>query len=150
MCVQLSFLFFLSVHTESGRCVVPFPPHIPPSATGDATFSKTPNTARGSVGIFTYDLLNNTTNKSTEKMAVMYNVPFNLNLKSNAYALGVFDVSSECDRHLFQEMSKKTSPKFIKGKAKGPSLTHKSESVNIRATMCDCSTPVIKIQVSDS
>lgn len=148
MCLAILSIF--SVHTESGRCVIPFPPTIPTSSTGDAMFSKTPNTARGSVGIFTYDLLNIPTNESTEKIAIMYNVPFDLNLKSNAYALGVFNISTECNRHLFREMSKKTNPKFIKGKAKGPSLTHKSDSVTIRATMSNCSTPVMKVQVSDN
>ncbi|KAL3065177.1 hypothetical protein OYC64_015372 [Pagothenia borchgrevinki] len=37
-----------SVHTESGRCFIPFPPTIRPPATGDAKFAEVPNTASAS------------------------------------------------------------------------------------------------------
>lgn len=139
-----------SVYTESGRCFVPLPPTIRSSVSGDALFSKIANTARGTVGIFTYDLLNNSTKECTEKIAVMYKVPFDLNLKSNAYALGVFGISTQCNQDLFREMSKNTNTTFVRGKAKGPSLTHKSDTVTIMATMSDCHQPVMRVQVSNN
>uniref|UniRef100_A0A8P4JX45 Uncharacterized protein n=1 Tax=Dicentrarchus labrax TaxID=13489 RepID=A0A8P4JX45_DICLA len=137
------------VHIESGRCTVPLPPSIQPNSTGEALFAKTPNTAQGSVGILTYDLLNNTTKTSSNKMAVLYQVPFNLKLKSKMYAVGIFDISTECNRDLFREMSKNTNTTFVRGKAKGPSLTHKSQNVTIMAAMSNCHEPVMKVQVSD-
>uniref|UniRef100_A0A3Q3WIS5 Uncharacterized protein n=1 Tax=Mola mola TaxID=94237 RepID=A0A3Q3WIS5_MOLML len=114
-----------------------------------ALFSKIANTAPGSLGIFTYDLLKNSTNESTERIVIMYKVLSNLNLKSNAYALGVFSVATECDRHLFHEMSKSTNTTFVRGLAKGPSLAYKSGTVTIRATVSNCYTPVMKVQVSE-
>ncbi|XP_078017569.1 uncharacterized protein LOC144458616 [Epinephelus lanceolatus] len=139
-----------SVHIKSGRCLIPFPPTIQPSATGEAKFAKIPKKACGSVGIFTFDLFNNATKQCTEKIAVMYKVPFNLKAKSNAYAVGVFDINTECNNELFFEMSKKTNTTFVRGLAKGPSLTHKGDTVTIAATMSDCHTPYMKVEVREN
>ncbi|XP_069033799.1 DELTA-thalatoxin-Avl1a-like [Embiotoca jacksoni] len=138
------------VYMDSGRCTVPLPPAIRPSSTGEALFTKTPNTARGSVGVFTYDLFNNDAKASSEKLAVLYLVPFDLNLKSIVYAVGVFGVGTECNRQLLREMSNNTSAAFVRGKAKAGGLTHSNETVTILAMMSDCPTSVIKLQVSDS
>uniref|UniRef100_A0A3B4A5R2 DELTA-sagatoxin-Srs1a n=1 Tax=Periophthalmus magnuspinnatus TaxID=409849 RepID=A0A3B4A5R2_9GOBI len=138
------------VHTQSGKCFDPLPPVIEASSSGNGLFKKTPNTARGAVGVFTYDLYNNSSGQCVGRMAVMYKVPFNLNMKQNACALGVVDVSTECDKHLFRRMSKGTDQDFSREKGKGPSLTHSGDFVTIRANMSDCYTPTIKIQVSEN
>uniref|UniRef100_A0A3Q2ZJ33 Uncharacterized protein n=1 Tax=Kryptolebias marmoratus TaxID=37003 RepID=A0A3Q2ZJ33_KRYMA len=132
-----------------GRCVDPPPPIILPSSSGSAAFAKTPRTGRGFFGVFKYDLLNRSTQKATEQVAVLFRVPHNIRLKANEFAVGVFDISRECNSHLYTEMSTKVDTTFIKGQAKGPSLTHTGQNVTIRATMSDCSAPVIKVHMSN-
>ncbi|KAM9346057.1 DELTA-stichotoxin-Hcr4b-like [Symphorus nematophorus] len=138
------------VYVASGRCTSPLPTSIPPSSTGEASFVKPHIIPRGCSGIFTYDLLNNLTKSSSYKIAVLFSVPFDCNLKSNVYAVGVYEIRKECNQALFQEMSKsENAEEFVSGKAKGPSLTHQSQDVTIMATMSDCYEPIMKVQVCD-
>lgn len=128
------------VYTASGSCTTPLPPTIASCSSGSALFSKTPNTARGSVGVFTYDLLQNGTNQHAEKIAVMFSVPYDFNLHSNWYAV--------CDYDLHCEMYYQSDKTFIRGKASGQGLTYKGDQVTIMATMSDTYQPVMKVQVS--
>lgn len=137
------------VFFESGGCGVPLSPSIPNSSCGLAQFSKTPNTARGSVGVFTYDLLNKSTKESTEKMALMFSVPYDFIEYSNLYAVGVFDSDTECDYDLYKCMYYKTDTTFVRGKACEPYLTYEGNEVTIMAAMSDCYQPVIKVQVNN-
>ncbi|KAK7939337.1 hypothetical protein WMY93_002663 [Mugilogobius chulae] len=137
------------LHVESGKCLEAVPSTIDASSPGKLLFAKIPNTARGAVGVFTYDLCDNSTEKFIDRMAVMYKVPFNLTLKDIAYAVGVVDESTECNKELFQKMSKTTDPLFSREKAKGPSITHRRNVVTIRATMSDYDKSVMKIEVSE-
>lgn len=139
-----------SVYTDTGRCTKPLSPTIQPSCTGEALFTKTQLSLRGSGGVFTYDLYNTDTETSTEKMAVMYKVPLDLNLRSVEYAVGVMDKATKCNKKLFDEMYKKTKPTFIRGKAKDSSLTYKSGRLTIRATMSDTGSSVMEIEVRNS
>ncbi|XP_034076682.1 DELTA-sagatoxin-Srs1a-like [Gymnodraco acuticeps] len=138
------------VYMDSGRCTVPLAPSIKPDSSGEAVFVKTPNTARGAVGMFTYDLIDNSTKQCSKKIAVLYKVPFDMKLNSVGYAVGELDVSKECNRDLYREISKQKNMTLVSGKAKGPSLKHESENVTVLATMSKCNTAVIKVQVSDS
>ncbi|XP_026202360.1 bryoporin-like [Anabas testudineus] len=138
------------VHTISGRCDKPLPPSLSPSESGSALFIKTPHTACGSVGVFTYDLHNESADKSEGRIAVMFSVPYDFNFYSNWYAVGVFGLDKQCGKHLFEEMYNYTERGFVRGKAKGPSLTHKGGVVTVRATMSDSYQPVLKVQVCNT
>ncbi|KAK7939338.1 hypothetical protein WMY93_002664 [Mugilogobius chulae] len=135
-----------SLHTRSGFSAEPLPPKIDPLGLGEALFVKAPVVARGAVGVFTYDLLNNSTRCYEGKIAVMYKVPFDLNINRIEYAIGVFASGTECNKQLFRQMSQNTGKNFIKGKAKNTSLTYSGEFLTIRATMSTNYTPAMKIQ----
>ncbi|XP_039649802.1 bryoporin-like [Perca fluviatilis] len=143
------------VHIFSGTCESPLPPTLAPSESGKAQFNKTSYSARGAVGVFTYDLQNKSEEECLEKVAIMFSVPFDYMLYSNVYAVGVFDNNKTCDGSLFEEMcynkqSTHTLKEFVRGDAKGSSLTHKGRHVTLRATMSDSATSVVKVQVSSS
>ncbi|CAB1452056.1 unnamed protein product [Pleuronectes platessa] len=138
------------MYIKHGRCRKPLPPTISQSSSGEVEFTKTPNTACGSAGIVTYELLQTSTKDTTEQIAVLFKVPFDLNLKSNEFAVGVFDIGRNCNHGLFQDMSKNKGKAFVRTKAKGSVLTHKDQNITVMATMSDCHSPVIKVQVMDA
>ncbi|XP_032393462.1 bryoporin [Etheostoma spectabile] len=132
-------------YTDSGSCTQTPSPRIGPHSSGSALFTKTPYTAKGSVGILTYELQD-----STVQIAVMFSVPYDYNLYSNVYAVGIFDKSQECNYDLYYEMLYNPSTTFVRGEAKGPSLTYKGDRVTIVATMTDLSEAVINVEVKDN
>lgn len=138
------------MYIKSGQCGAPLTPCIKSTGNGEALFVKTPKTASGSVGIFTYDLFDISTKNSSKKMAVLFKVPFNRTGKSNMYAVGIFDISKDCDSDLFDDMSRNQTSTFVRGDAKGPSLTYQGQNVTISATMSDSYQSVLKLQVSDN
>ncbi|XP_017260010.1 DELTA-thalatoxin-Avl1a-like [Kryptolebias marmoratus] len=138
------------LHLFSGNCEAPLPPTLRPSETGTALFIKKPHTACGSVAVFTYNILQNSNNQIRGKLAVMFSVPYDFNIYANWYAVGVFDMHKLCDEDLYKEMYYGSQRGFVRGKAKGPSLTHRAGHATIRATMSDSYQPVLKVEVCDN
>uniref|UniRef100_A0A8C6SHE7 Uncharacterized protein n=1 Tax=Neogobius melanostomus TaxID=47308 RepID=A0A8C6SHE7_9GOBI len=133
-------------HTDTGLCAEPLPPTIKPDSSGKGLFSKTPHAPRGSGGVFTYDLYNTDKKKCEGRMAVLYKVPYDLNLRSIIFAIGIMDMATECDKHLFHNMYKKAPHMFVRGKAGGSSLEFES-FVTIRANMSNSGKAVMKIEI---
>ncbi|KAM9392994.1 DELTA-sagatoxin-Srs1a-like [Pholidichthys leucotaenia] len=138
------------IHSVSGACQSPLPPTISPLENGSALFTKTAHAACGAVGVFTYDLQQEPTKQNSGRVAVMFSVPYDFNLYSNWYAIGVFGMDKHCDQQLFDEMYKKSEKGFVRGKAKGPSLTYKGGWVTVMATMSDSCQPVLKVQICNN
>uniref|UniRef100_A0A672FH97 Uncharacterized protein n=1 Tax=Salarias fasciatus TaxID=181472 RepID=A0A672FH97_SALFA len=132
-------------YVYSGSCASPFPPTVPSNALGSALFIKTPHTACGSVGVVTYDLLHDDDDQPSEKIAVMFSNPYDFNLFSNWYAVGIFDKSKQCDYDLYSEMYYGSSESFIRGQAGGEVLSHTGQRVSILATMSDANQPIVKV-----
>ncbi|KAF1380100.1 hypothetical protein PFLUV_G00182980 [Perca fluviatilis] len=132
-------------YTATGGCTQTTPQLIGAQSSGSELFTKTPFTAQGSVGVMTYDLQH-----SPYKIAVMFSVPFDYNLYSNMYAVGIFDKSQECNYDLYYQMYYGPLTTFVRGEAKGPSLTYKRDHVTVMATMTDFSEAVINVGVKDN
>uniref|UniRef100_A0A673A707 Uncharacterized protein n=2 Tax=Sphaeramia orbicularis TaxID=375764 RepID=A0A673A707_9TELE len=135
------------MYTYSGHCKEPLTPVIGPSDGGGGVFVKTSYTACGSVGVITYDLQRQDTGQ-TEKIALMFSVPFNFNFYSNLYAVGIFDENTPCNYDLYKKMYYDSGP-FIRGKARDGEIRYGDSDVNVIATMSDEYTPVIKLQIFD-
>ena len=139
-----------SVHLVSGSSESPLPPTLKPSEAGAARFVKSSIGFRGSVGVFTYDLVHESKQQNLGKLAVMFSVPYDFNLYSNWYGIGMFGSQKLCDKDLFDEMYKDGEKGVVRGKAKGPSLTYRGAHVTIRATMSDSYKPVLKVDICDN
>lgn len=136
------------MHLFSGQCAIPQSPFVASGTSDVSMFVKTPNTACGSVGVITYDLQNNKTQLSKRKMAVLFSVPYDFNLFSNIYAVGIYDVSRECDRALYDEMISGSNASFVKKKAaESGSLIYQGAAFTIMATMSDAYQPVLKLRL---
>uniref|UniRef100_A0A3B5R3K3 Uncharacterized protein n=1 Tax=Xiphophorus maculatus TaxID=8083 RepID=A0A3B5R3K3_XIPMA len=134
-------------YTLGGAYADPLSPRIKPSSSGAAVVSKTLYTGRGFSGVFTYDLLDSSTRQPSERLAVFFKVPYDLNIRKNEYAVGLLDVARECDENLYKHMA--TDLTVVRGQAKGPSLTFTGKDVTIRATMSENHAPVIKVDLDD-
>uniref|UniRef100_A0A3Q1FDB9 Uncharacterized protein n=1 Tax=Acanthochromis polyacanthus TaxID=80966 RepID=A0A3Q1FDB9_9TELE len=124
------------VYLYSGRCENTLPSTIGPSEEGSALFTKTSNTACGSVGVFTYELYNQSTKTVEKKMAVMFSDPFNFAQYSNYYAVGLFDKTQLCEYNLYHKMYYNTGTEFVRCHAGYP-LTYKGDGLIISASMTD-------------
>ena len=82
-------------------------------------------------------------------MAVMFSVPFDFNLYSSWYAVGVFDKSRACDYDLYYEMYNNTGNMFTREIA-GKRLDHKNGPVAITATMTVSNQPILSLEVRDN
>uniref|UniRef100_A0A3P9P821 Uncharacterized protein n=1 Tax=Poecilia reticulata TaxID=8081 RepID=A0A3P9P821_POERE len=119
------------------NCESPLPPTLRPSESGSALFTKKVYTASGSSGVFTYDVVHESSKEYKGRLAVMFAVPYDFNIFYNWYAVGIFSKDKLCNDELYTEMYYGVQHCFIRGKAKGPSLTHKEGGVTIRASMSD-------------
>lgn len=133
---------------ESGHCSEPLPVVVEPSCTACALFLKTANTACGAVGVFTYDLCSRPAAACTHKLAVMFSVPYDFNLYSNWFSVGIFDKTKQCDHGLYNQMYNRTDRAFVRGKA-GSGLTFKKDQFTVMATMTNTYGPVIRAEVKE-
>ncbi|XP_033827373.1 uncharacterized protein LOC117375212 [Periophthalmus magnuspinnatus] len=135
------------VHIDTGVCAEPLALTIKPSSSGEGLFTKSRGSMRGSGGVFTYDLYHH--QNCVGKMAALFKVPYDLNLKSIVFAIGVFDSDTKCDKHLFHLMFTKKQDNFMRDKATGSCVTIESPLVTVSANMSNTDNTVMKIEISD-
>lgn len=136
--------------TESGCCEDPLPPIVGPCSAASAMFNKTTGAATGSVAVFTYDLFNADLNDYSHIMAVMFSVPFDRNLYSNWFAVGIFDRGNNCDYNLYDIMYNGSENNFVRAKADGSCISYEGDYVIVSASMSDSGEAVLKVDINDT
>ncbi|XP_055049404.2 DELTA-sagatoxin-Srs1a-like [Misgurnus anguillicaudatus] len=137
------------IYTYSGYCCHPPQPTISTKNTGGCAFTKTAFTACGAVGILTYDLFHMENQTCTERIAILFSVPYDYNIYENFFGIGVFTTDRECNEALYNEMYYESSPSFTRGKAKESRITYKAQRVELRATMSNAGKAIIKLEIHD-
>ncbi|XP_068597854.1 uncharacterized protein [Brachionichthys hirsutus] len=134
---------------ESGVCEEPLPAMVNPCSAASAMFNKTTGAATGAVGVFTYDLYNNSMGDYSHVLAVMFSVPFDRNLYYNWYAVGVFERGNDCDHDLYDVMYNGSEDNFVRAKPDGSCVSYQWGNLIIGASMSDSGEAVLKLDVND-
>uniref|UniRef100_A0A3Q1FX06 Uncharacterized protein n=1 Tax=Acanthochromis polyacanthus TaxID=80966 RepID=A0A3Q1FX06_9TELE len=120
------------------------PSTIGPSEEGSALFTKTPDTACGAVGVFTFELYNQSTKTVDKKMAVMFSNPYSFDFFYNLYAVGLFDKNQLCEYSLYHKMYYNAGKEFVRHRAGYP-LTYEGDGLIISASMTDTYEPELDV-----
>ncbi|TNN56796.1 Bryoporin [Liparis tanakae] len=138
------------VYMDSGFCQHPPQPTVRTSKTEVCSFTKDDNTATGAVGLLTYDLFHMQSRVCSQRMAIMFSVPFDRNLYSNRLAVGVVEHSRGCDKQLYKQMYEgKDLTSFTRSDTHGSGLIYQSTYFDLRATMSSIGKAIIKVELYD-
>ncbi|XP_076000518.1 DELTA-stichotoxin-Hcr4a [Genypterus blacodes] len=138
------------VYMVSGMSQHPPSPTVRTPCTEVCTFTKDNNTVTGSVGLLTYDLFHMQSRVCSQRMAIMFSVPFDHNLYKNRLAVGIFESSRACDKHLYDQMyERKDCTNFSHGENNSNGLQYKSANVDVRATMSTVGKAIVKVELYD-
>lgn len=112
-------------------------------------FSKTSAAATGAVGVLTYELIHRGNKGSSEKVAVMFSVPYDHNMYKNWFAVGVYK-DRECDEALYKEMYyDKEQKSFVREEAQGSGITFESNCLDVKANMSPMGRAIMKVEIWD-
>ncbi|XP_041853796.1 bryoporin-like [Melanotaenia boesemani] len=138
------------VFMTSGFCYHPPQPTIRTGMTEVCSFTKDDNTATGAIGLLTYDLFHMQSRVCSERMAIMFSVPFDHNLYKNRLAVGTVEHSQACDKHLYDQMyDGKDLSNFTRSEKNGSGLEYRSTYVDLRATMSTVGKAIVKVELYD-
>ncbi|XP_070704555.1 uncharacterized protein [Pempheris klunzingeri] len=138
------------VYMSSGFCQHPPQPTVRSANTEVCSFTKDDNTATGAVGLLTYDLFHMHSRVCSERVAIMFSVPFDHNLYKNRLAVGVVEQSRACDKHLYNQLyDGKDLSNFARSETCGGGLEYKAPSVDLRASMSSTGKAIVKVELHD-
>lgn len=132
---------------DSGHCHSPPQPAVRPQKTEACNFTKTSG-ATGAVGVLTYDVIKRGSKSPTEKLAIMFSVPYDRNTYSNWVGVGFFKEDKECNEALYKEMyydKKLTS--FTRREADSCCLLYEGEELQVLCTMSPMGRSIMKVEL---
>eukprot|EP00067_Danio_rerio_P017527 XP_003198166.1 DELTA-actitoxin-Aeq1c-like [Danio rerio] len=134
----------------SGFSFHPPQPTIRTAKTEVCSFTKDDNTATGAVGVLTYDLFHMQNHMCTERMAILFSVPYDYHLYKNVLGIGIFESSRECNKALYKHMYEgKDFSQFTRVDAGGSGVLHRGKKVDLRVTMSTVGKAILKLEVYD-
>lgn len=117
---------------------------------GVCSFVKDEDCPTGAVGVLTYDLFHAHITSCSERLAVMFSVPYDYNLYENRLAVGVFEQSRACDEKLYELMyDGQACSNFVRSEKSGSGLEYVALNVDLRATMSSIGKAIIKMELYD-
>lgn len=117
---------------------------------GVCSFVKDEDCPTGAVGVLTYDLFHAHITSCSERLAVMFSVPYDYNLYENRLAVGVFEQSRACDEKLYELMyDGQDCSNFVRSEKSGSGLEYVALNVDLRATMSSIGKAIIKMELYD-
>lgn len=135
---------------SSGFCKHPPQPTIYGNQPEVCSFIKDDHTATGAVGLLTYDLFHKKSSVCSQRMAIMFSVPYDRNLYKNQLAVGVVDQSQACDENLYKQMyEKKDTKSFVHSVNSGSGLEYSAQYFTLRAAMSTNGKAIVKVEVHD-
>lgn len=133
---------------NSGFCKHPPQPTIRDNLSEVCSFIKDDHTATGAVGLLTYDLFHKRSMVCSQRMAIMFSVPYDRNLYKNRLAVGVVDQSQACDKNLYNQMYEgKDLTSFSRCENSGSGLEYNAQYVELRATMSTNGKAIVKVEL---
>lgn len=137
------------VYLESGSCHSPPQPIVRPQKTEVCNFSKSSAATSGAVGVLTYDVFKKGHKSATEKIAIMFSVPYDYNLYKNWVAVGIYELGRECNEDLYKEMYYKNQSSFKREEAKGSCISYSGGELEVLCTMSPMGRAIMKVELLD-
>lgn len=150
--IYVSASVLLRVYLESGETYNPPQPTVRPQMSEVCTFSKSSGVPAGSIGVLTYDLFERSQDDFTEKLAIMFSVPWEYNIYNNWFAVGIYKNGTKCDEGLYKQMyyeEKQAEHGFVREEANGSGINYVGSYLDIKATMNPLGKAIMKVEVWD-
>ncbi|KAM9831237.1 DELTA-sagatoxin-Srs1a-like [Neosynchiropus ocellatus] len=135
------------VHLESGDVHSPPSPSVRPHRIELCNFNKTSAQTSGAVGVLTYDVIYRHQSQISDRIAIMFSVPYSQTAYKNWFGLGIFTKDMECDHDLFDKMYNKDQVCFLRQESKGCHLTFAGDRLEMKATMNPMGRSIMKLEV---
>ncbi|XP_020506206.1 DELTA-actitoxin-Afr1e [Labrus bergylta] len=138
------------IYMDSGHCHIPPQPTVIPMKTELCNFTKTSAKASGAVGLLSYDLLEKSSNRVTDRLVLMFSVPYDNSMYKNWFGLAIYGTDKEVNEKLFKEMYyNKEQQGFLRAEASGSGLTFQGRCLDVMATMSPLGRSIMKVEIWD-
>uniref|UniRef100_A0A8C4SV09 Uncharacterized protein n=1 Tax=Erpetoichthys calabaricus TaxID=27687 RepID=A0A8C4SV09_ERPCA len=127
--------------------VIPPQPTIKAHTAEACSFGKWSFTARGCVGVMTYDIYENFQNITNKCLAIMFSVPFDYMYYDNWFGVGILKNDEACDQDLFKKMYYGNEHDFRRKRASDGIIKYSREGIEINAGISNAAQSILKLEL---